>query len=106
MIHIGTTVVQSLAVGSEAIFFQELLGASNTLISIVATYTYCLPMITCTGIGGHEFGITCTCTAVISILYCIKLTINAYGYSAHEYIAMLISFIVRLLILHTYACTY
>ena len=33
----GTTAIDFLAVGSEAIFFQELLGTSNTLISTVET---------------------------------------------------------------------
>ena len=35
---IGTTAVPALAVVSEAIFFQELLETSNTLISTVETY--------------------------------------------------------------------
>ena len=35
---IGTTAVATLAVVSEAIFFQELLGTSNTLISTVGIY--------------------------------------------------------------------
>jgi len=35
---IGTTAVEALAVVSEAIFFQELLETSNTLISTVGTY--------------------------------------------------------------------
>ena len=51
---IGTTVVEDRAVMSEAIFFQELLGTSNTLISSVGTP--CLsqpPMI----VGGQELGI-------------------------------------------------